>query len=138
MILRASSSNTLLPSSRASTAPPPRKEDPLIAQTYKAGLQIDLGPKPSIRSGYGCVLPRDGGEYCVNVSLPTGEASPPDLSIFDGDPKRFQSTNSKGKTTTYVLTTPLKSGEFPSHFSSDGTALMTTNRRRIPLKKDSK
>ncbi len=124
----------------SSSAPPPRAKAPLIAQstTYKAGLQIDLGPKPSIRSGYGCVLPRDGGEYCVNVSLPTGEASPPDLSIFDGDPKRFQSTNSKGKTTTYVLTTPLKPGELPSRFSSDGTALMTTQGRRIPLTKYSK
>ena len=136
MILRATTSNTLRPPSRASA--PPRKETPLIAQAYEAGVKIILGPNPRIHSGYGCILPRDGGKYCVDVGFPPEEASPPDLSIFDGDPKRFQSTNSKGKTTTYVLTTPLKSGELPSRFSSDGKALMTTQGRRITFTKVSK
>jgi hypothetical protein len=86
---------------------------------------------------YGCVMPATGGEWCVDASFPKSEAPPPDLTIVDGDPKRIQITDSKGRATTYVLARSLKPGEKPERISADRQAIITTLYERIPFTKAS-
>lgn len=95
---------------------------------------MELGSQSRVTGMYGCVMPSTGGEWCVDASFPKSAASPPDLSIIDGDLTRFQSTDSKGKKTTYVLTRALKEGERPERIVN-GQELMTTQSRLIPFTK---